>query len=364
MWGYCSPVHIVCGTGCRHQLASLLKPYTSLLLVTSPGMVQRGTAQNLQDAAPGHAWHVLPVAPEPTIDGLDATIATVQGYDTKIDAVVALGGGSVMDSGKALALTLRGDVRQPLHRILRQGLAYASFTPLPLFCLPTTAGTGAEVTPFATIWDKKEGRKYSLSNVCLFPGTALIDPELTCSLPTTVTLYSALDALSHALETLWNMTATPVSNALAVHALRCWLQGMHGTLSPQMSLERREHLQEAALLAGMAISQSQTSLAHAISYPLTMRCGMPHGLACAVFLPKLMDLVTEHHAWNVYLGEANLGSIRAILEECHLQKALLDYRVRDIAYDVSNEILHYNRSQTFAVPVDEDFLRKLLLCHE
>jgi alcohol dehydrogenase len=161
--------------------------------------------------------------------------------------------------------------------------------PLPLIAVPTTAGTGSEVTPFATIWDRARQKKYSLAQANLHPWVALLDPALTLSLPLETTISAGLDALSQALEAIWNRHATPLTTIYATQAARIALDTLPQLAQAPGDLSLRSQMMGASLLAGLAISQTRTALAHSMSYPITARYGLPHGLACSFTLPAILE---------------------------------------------------------------------------
>jgi alcohol dehydrogenase len=284
-WSYFNPVRVV-----SSRLGEL-EPLISgqrILIVTTPGFVRRGVVERLSKAV--NAMDVLVwdgVKPNPDLTDLD--LAAAQLRSERIDGVVGLGGGSAIDAAKVLASALGGSNEFSLDELFRQGRSFTARQSLPLLVVPTTAGTGSEVTPFATVWDHQKGKKYSLVHESIYPHTALLDVELTLSLDRDVTLYPALDAISHALESLWNKNCTTVSKAFALQALSLLTRELPTVLREPRIIAGRRMLQEASMLAGLAISQTRTAIAHAISYPLTLRFGMPHGLACSFTLLGLID---------------------------------------------------------------------------
>jgi alcohol dehydrogenase class IV len=158
-----------------------------------------------------------------------------------------------------------------------------------LVLIPTTAGTGSEVTPFATLWEPEAGRKHSLDGPALRATRALVDPDLTATLPPGLTLQTAGDALTHACEALWSRRATPLSDAHAGEAIRCLREGLGLWSQDAGDPAARRSLAWGSLLAGMAIATSRTAAAHALSYRLTMAHGMPHGVAVASLLPRVLE---------------------------------------------------------------------------
>src|SRR5262249_49423231 len=161
-----------------------------------------------------------------------------------------------------------------------------------LVAVPTTAGTGSEVTPWATLWDRSAGapKKYSLHVEETWPSHAVVDPSLTLSAPESVTRNSALDALSHSLESIWNVNANPVSDTLAVEAARTVIATLPRLLAAPQDRKLRTEMSRASLTAGLAFSNTRTALAHSISYEMTLKHGLPHGLACSFTLPMVWSL--------------------------------------------------------------------------
>lgn len=204
------------------------------------------------------------------------------------DVVVALGGGSCIDSAKAIACLLGQNRQESLVAHFRTHSPLDHSKTLPVIAIPTTSGTGSEVTPFATIWDIELKRKHSLSSDFLYPETALLDPNLTLTLPKHLTISTALDAISHAFESSWNLSANPITLAYSRLSLQLSLKSLKKSIEKPSDLLARGQMMQAAMLAGLAISQTKTALAHSISYPLTINFGMPHGLACSFTLAELL----------------------------------------------------------------------------
>jgi alcohol dehydrogenase len=205
-----------------------------------------------------------------------------------VELLVAVGGGSVIDAAKGMIAleALHGD-RELIERHLCDSASLpADFHPSLLIAVPTTAGTGSEVTRWATIWGE-DGSKYSLLHPSLYPKYAILDPALCLSMPTEVTLASGLDAASHAMESVWNRNHSPTTDIIANAALKLMRADLARALRTPQNLEIRRSVQQASLLAGMTMGTTQTALAHSISYPFTGRLGMPHGLACSFTLPEV-----------------------------------------------------------------------------
>jgi phosphonate metabolism-associated iron-containing alcohol dehydrogenase len=213
------------------------------------------------------------------------------------EVVVAVGGGSVMDAAKGLTVvhSLGGDI-QTLSDHLRQGSDLpAKLNPVPLICVPTTSGTGSEVTRWATIWGEDK-IKYSLTDPRLYPEYAILASDLCLSMPDEITLSSGLDAVSHSMEAVWNKNHTAFSDLLAGRAISILRQHLGSVVKNPKDLVARTEVQLAATLAGLAMSTTQTALCHSISYPFTALFGMPHGLACSFTLGAVSRFNLEEDA--------------------------------------------------------------------
>jgi alcohol dehydrogenase len=198
-----------------------------------------------------------------------------------------------MDTAKAMARLLAQPAGATLAAHFRDGTALEPIPALPMVAIPTTAGTGAEVTPFGTVWDFERAKKYSVAGDDLYPAATILDPELTLGLPEDVTVSSGLDAISHAFESTWNRNASPVTLGLAMKSLQLSLPALPRLKDDPADIQARRAMMEASLLAGLAISQTRTALAHSISYPLTARFDLPHGIACSFTLPALLRFNAE-----------------------------------------------------------------------
>jgi phosphonate metabolism-associated iron-containing alcohol dehydrogenase len=225
-------------------------------------------------------WEYGNIAPNPDARDVEAVLKKLPGMDW----VVGIGGGSVLDLAKSVAFT--SCQKENWRAFLTHENTEPPVPGLPFIAIPTTSGTGSEVTPWATLWDSENRRKYSLSDVLMYPSYAIVDPVLTLSLPPYVTAYTAFDALSHALEAFWSRFSNPISDLYAVEAVRLVLQHLKHVMTDLSNLVHRTGLARASLYAGMAFSNTKTTAVHAVSYPMTLHYGMPHGVACALTLPE------------------------------------------------------------------------------
>ncbi len=202
--------------------------------------------------------------------------------DSSLDLIVGLGGGSAMDVAKIASVSIPA-IKKGIHidDLLKDSNLFSRFKEIDCIQVPTTAGTGSEVTPFATVWDYESQQKKSLSHPVMYAKKAFIDPDFLSQVPLEVAISTGLDALNQSFESIWNVNANEFTRPLSRRAAELALQTLPLIDEISTSAELREKLATASLFAGLAISQTRTSICHSISYPLTLKYGMPHGMACA-----------------------------------------------------------------------------------
>ncbi|MBP1963135.1 phosphonoacetaldehyde reductase [Paenibacillus aceris] len=206
------------------------------------------------------------------------------------ELIVAIGGGSVMDAAKVLSALQRkqvqtvAQVREAITSEWYRGESH--FT--PWIGIPTTSGTGSEVTCWATIWDEECGSKYSVSDVRLYASEALILPELTVTMPMRLSVATALDAMCHATEAYWSVHTNTITRVYALQAIKRIRRTLPLLIEQPDDLALREQLSTASVLAGLAFSNTRTTACHSISYPLTMLYGIDHGIAASLTLAAVM----------------------------------------------------------------------------
>ena len=286
-WHYHNPVEIHFGLGIINDLPDYVSG--KAVLITTPGSSSRGISQIISELLNDSLVAVFEkVEPNPTFETIKVAYRELKQF--YYDVIIAVGGGSTIDTAKAVAAMNAAGCENWISDHLKCASPFPlNFDPKPVIAIPTTAGTGSEVTMWATIWDMEEKKKYSLSHPLLYCAIALLDPELTLTLPLKETMYSGLDALSHAMEAIWNKNHNPLSDILALEAILLvhdYLPELERDLS---SIDLRAKLLRASLFGGLAFSNTKTALAHSISYPLTAHFGLPHGLACALPLPHLIE---------------------------------------------------------------------------
>ncbi|HEY8358214.1 MAG TPA: iron-containing alcohol dehydrogenase PsrA [Ramlibacter sp.] len=293
---YFNPVQSVYGAGALASLPRLLAGRRAAL-VTFPEARSLGLLARLEGLlGPAPACIVDDVRPNPDVAELGPTWERFWREHADVEVIVAVGGGSAIDTAKVLMVGNEANRFSDLVNSLAGNGAPAPTRFKALVAVPTTAGTGSEVTPWATVWDRERKVKHSLHLPQTWPSIAVIDPELMLSLPASVTLQSGLDALSHALESIWNVNANPVSDTFAIAAVQEVMDTLPLLMARLGDIELRGRMALAALKAGMAFSNTKTALAHSISYEMTLRHGLPHGIACSFVLPMVLERAIGHSA--------------------------------------------------------------------
>jgi phosphonate metabolism-associated iron-containing alcohol dehydrogenase len=277
------PVDIIFGGDSLERLPEIVAKYGACrgVLVCDSFFRTNGLCERVVKIADGAIAAVFSdIRPNPTVDNVDACVKVLRENDA--DFVVALGGGSTMDCAKAAAAICRtGDSIRDYHT---GGKKLDPSKGLPLIAVPTTAGTGSEVTCVAVLSDEEKHVKAPLGNLMLLPKAAVIDYKLTMGIPPKVTASTGIDVLSHALEGFWSVKHQPICDATAVQAAKLVFNYLPIAYADGSNEEAREKMSLAALLAGIAFGHPTTTGSHACSFPLTNRYGVPHGEACAFTL--------------------------------------------------------------------------------
>ncbi len=288
-WRYYNPVEVIFGAGTLRRLPEVVGGRRAVL-VTFPEAAALGVTDRIRQQLGSDLIDVIAdVEPNPDVKHLARLHSSFWERHRSCEVIVAVGGGSTLDTAKVLMVAPPSGGFSELVRLLARGEVFEPGHVKPLITVPSTAGTGSEVTPWATVWDRSVNRKYSLHLRQTWPERAIVDPELTTTLPHAVTVQGGLDALSHALESIWNVNANPVSDTLAVASSALMIDTLPRLLENLDSIELRTSTSLAALQAGLAFSNTKTALAHSISYEMTLRYGLPHGIACSFTLPLVLE---------------------------------------------------------------------------
>jgi alcohol dehydrogenase len=292
-WKYANPVQIEFGRGVIGQLGGHIRGRRwALVTYNLPAFRELGAVIRAEAGTP--VITIDNIVTNPDVKDL-AQSCKLYGIATPTpEVIVALGGGSIIDAAKVIAAA-QGDFSRVLAS-LTEGVALNVATFTPIIAAPSTAGTGSEVTSWATVWDERSGTKYSLAHPALYPEVAVVDPNVTVGAPRSLTVATGLDALSHALESIWNVNANPISGNFAVAAAREILEILPQLVDDLGNADLRERQARAALMAGLAFSNTRTALAHNISYDITLHAGTIHGVACSFSLPQVMRWSFGHNA--------------------------------------------------------------------
>lgn len=244
-----------------------------------------------------------------------------------IDLIVGLGGGSAMDAAKGIA------IRATNHENISSYVKgkQLSVDPLPIVCIPTTSGTGSEVTPFAVFTEPENEAKLGYSNNKIFPIFSIIDPELTYSMPETVILNTGLDSLAHAVEAYLSTESFEMNNQLALHSIDLVIDSLPDAV--QKNKQAMEVMAYSAMLSGIAITHASTILPHIMGYPLTIYHGVAHGRAGIILLPAFLDYLKEVKASTEKISVLDhkfksVGGLRAFLDQLRVSIKLEDYGVK------------------------------------
>ena len=292
-------------TRCGEGKATQLHHYLNEFGCTKPGIIVDSSIMNLpyvQQVLHGvnqerslqpHIWE-YDLGAEPDYDSLDRVkefFIDAEGIPV-VDCFVGIGGGSAIDFAKGLATVTVNPGRSITYKGFPRGLNRS----LPTIAIPTTAGTGSEVTYNAVFIDRAAGKKLGINTMNNFPALAILDPLLTLTCPPSVTASSGMDALVHTMESYVAQQANPMSRIFAKEAFKLIFNSLFKVADEPGNIEVRAKLQFGAYLAGISLINSGSGPAGALSYPLGVHFNVPHGLAGAVFLPHIV----EHNVRNGY----------------------------------------------------------------
>jgi alcohol dehydrogenase class IV len=284
---------IVTGCGCVRSVGECAAGVGSkaLLVTGRTAMRESGATSSIldllrQDGVDAETFEA--VEHDPDVTTIDA--GRSRRGEAECDVVIGLGGGSAIDAAKAIA----GLANEPEPTAAYHEGKAITRPAVPLIAVPTTSGTGSEVTKVAVLSNRDKGIKKSIRADTMWPAVALLDPELTVSCPPSVTAASGMDALVQAIESYTSIHATPLTEALSFDSARRLLGWLEAAYDEGENLEAREQCAYAALMAGMALANARLGAVHGIAHPLGARTGMAHGAACALLMPPVMRMNADH----------------------------------------------------------------------
>lgn len=318
-WEFNLPVKLVFGSGKRNDLAKYIDEIGGSrgVLVCGNSFCKNGVADELLRLGGGKIVEIFSdIRPNPTTDNVNDCVRLMREVDA--DFAVALGGGSPMDCCKAACAIVRGDDNiEPYHSSLKPISAKEA---IPMIAVTTTSGTASEVTNISVLTDINKNLKQPMNDPAMYPKIAVIDPELTLTVPPQVTASTGLDVLSHAIESYWSTLNQPICSACSIYAARLVFEWLEKAYTEPENLTAREKMAEASIVAGVAFSHPRTTGSHACSFPLTNIYGIPHGEACAFTLDYFVKFNAKHADSD--------GRLDALAKDCGF----------DSAYEMADEI--------------------------
>ncbi len=323
------PTKIVFGDNEIQNLNKFVKNRKSIL-ITSSGFIKRGYADKLKSICPSIAFVFSDIKSHPEFKDLEATYEQIHKNDFEL--IIALGGGSVLDAAKFFSVYNDKKEVKFVTNLIKGSVEKSNYSLVPIISIPSTAGTGSEITPWATIWDMDEKKKYSLHLPKLFSEVALYDPVLTLSVPKNITIQTGLDTLSHALESIWNKNANEITINYAIKSAKIIVKYLPKLANDLQNLKYREQIMKACMYAGLAFSNTQTAIAHAMSYYITTHKHIPHGIACSFTLPMLIDKICgkyEHvdKALREIFGSCDSKKLRKMFDKLKISTKFSDYDI-------------------------------------
>jgi alcohol dehydrogenase class IV len=331
------PHRLVFGENSLDRLAEdyLVSGLKRLYLITLPSV--KDQLSSLKDKLVSGGISVqtdFTIEKEPTFNDFAKVLSRCKEYGA--DSIAGIGGGSIMDVAKLTAALLNSD--QKIESVVGNGLLRGRKN--HLICVPTTSGTGSEVSPNAILLDEKEGVKKGIISPYLLPDAAYIDPVLTINLPPDATAYTAIDALTHCIEAYTNRHAHPMVDAIAVEGIRLISHHLKRAFDNGQDLEARSELALGSVYGGMCLGPVNTAAVHALAYPLGSEFGIAHGISNALLLPYVMEYNLDAavkryrdiaHAMGIHKGKTEseialngIAHVKELIKECRLPARLSD----------------------------------------
>lgn len=335
------PVEVIFGNGEVRQIGKVAKRFGKrVFLAVDPFMNEIGITNKVKNYLDEKGLKAIiydEIQPNPPCNKIDeaANLAKKE----RCDVVVGIGGGSAIDTAKAVAVVV-GNGRSSWDYTQRTDhkVSQPTEATLPIIAVPTTAGTGSEATLYAVLTNPKIKEKSTIINPRIFPKVAIIDPELTISMPPALTALTGFDALSHALESYINVNSHPYSELVALESIRLLFSNLPAVVANGENLEARSRVAWAATLAGMAISHAGTVLPHAMGQPISGLYNAPHGGSIAACLVKIMEYsFTSNIEKFAYIAEVMDEDVKSLSIQQKAKKSieLLKQLSEDINLSVS-----------------------------
>lgn len=310
------PTHVRYGVGVTADLTEDISG-GSVIIISDPFLFENGTAKRIGDALRGKSVvYFSNIQPNPTTTSVDECAALAR--ENKVTTVIGIGGGSSMDVSKVVSCLVSN--HGSIYDYYGGGQQTLTGRETKLILIPTTAGTGSEVTNVGVFTNVKTGIKLPFLSKYFWADEAVIDPTLTYTLPKNQTASTGMDAFCHAIEAYWNRNAQPLCDYLAIGSMKAILANIKKAYDEPDNEQARSEMILAALTAGVAFSQTKTTGIHAVSFPLTTGFHASHGVACSITLPAFTRISTEMAAEKMQtlaelLGYADVNALADGLEE-------------------------------------------------
>ena len=276
-----------------------MKTMERAMIITDRGMYNLGYVQRVEDVIHRRRNKVditlfMDVEPDPSFDTVEKGLSLMQSYQP--DVIIALGGGSAMDAAKVMWLVYENpginfnDIKQKFMDIRKRAFKFPELgKKARLICIPTTSGTGSEVTPFAVITDKKTNKKYPLTDYALTPTVAIVDPVFAMSMPRSITADTGIDVLTHAVEAYVSILASDYTDGWAKQAVKLVFDYLERSVkNGKDDPEAREKMHNAATIAGMAFANAFLGMNHSLAHKIGGEFHVPHGRTNAILLPHVI----------------------------------------------------------------------------
>ncbi|WP_035345905.1 iron-containing alcohol dehydrogenase [Halalkalibacter hemicellulosilyticus] len=288
----------------KEKVASFTPSLTSVLIVTQDTIKNLGFIDILQEqlASPETTIEVnTNILPEPTLENIEAVYHDVSAK--AYDLIIGIGGGSVLDATKILSVLMTNN--QSISDML--GTDLVKEPGIPTVLIPTTSGTGSEVTPNAIVTLPEEELKVGIVSRHLLPSLVILDPELTLGLPKPITAATGMDAFTHSLESFISNKANPFSDMFALESIRLISSSIVEAYENGSSVQARENMLVGSMYGGMALTAAGTAAVHALAYPLGGKYHIPHGEANSMLLPHVMNVNMDAIIDRLYLVAEPMG---------------------------------------------------------
>ena len=323
------PVKIVFGNGRVQQIRDFIpEKVKRILLVSEKNLAKYTSAVDIvTDQLHGiDVLHFLDVEENPSFETVEQARIIAGEHDCQL--VIGIGGGSPMDTAKGVAMCATN--RESLRDLINMDDLPAE--PLPVICIPTTSGTGSEVTHYAVFTDRNTRNKCGYANAKIFSKIALVDPELTYTMPEWVTVNTGMDVLTHSIEAFLSAEAFPMNDIFAIESIQLVVKNLkQAVIKDNEAMNRMAY---ASMLGGIAITHSGTILLHIMGYPLTVYQSIPHGKANAILLPAFLRFMREH-SWvkekvrfidNMFI---EAGGVEQFVNDLGISTRLSSYDIRE-----------------------------------